>query len=239
MMLGDYMTEIEAGEIIADVVQENTQIETEEPQEVVADTIEDAPKKEGGYKRKIKRLESENAAMSQRLAELENTKPIRDNFDTDGEYLESLSEHKVEQKLLSREVNQIQKQAVEENARQFRDTGKEVYPDFEKVLSEFDGISFNPMINEAIGKAGDNIDLAYHLAKNLDDLALLDGIKNPFLFDKALEKIRGKFQVNKVQVKTTKSPPPINPVTPKVTASNLPENNTHDFEAYKRARGIK
>ena len=247
------MTDEVAGEVIAentviaDTNSEETQSEAvaegSNPDAVADKNTDDAPKKKGGYKRKIERLESQNAELTQRLAEMAKQKPTRDDFETDGEFIESLSDYKVEEKLLSKEISQTTREysqeLAQEQARSFVEAGKQIYPDFEQVLSEYDGITVNPLINEAIGKSSDGLDLAYYLAKNLEDLALLDGIKNQFLFDKALEKIRGKFKVGKVQVKTTNAPPPINPVSPRITTSTRPEDNTHDFEAYKKSRGYK
>jgi hypothetical protein len=168
-----------------------------------------------------------------------NEEPAIDDFDTEEEYLEAVSEFRADQKVAQRDADQEAAQAekiregqeAEASARQevFRDKlqgGVEKYGDFEEVVSDLN--ITGDMIN--ILESFSNIpEVVYELGTKPELVKELIGM--PFL--DAAYKMK-EISDNLVKKKSTKAPDPIKPVsTTGGTIKNLEQMSQAEYNAYR------
>lgn len=168
-----------------------------------------------------------------------NEEPLIDDFDTEEEYFEAVSEFRADQKIAQRDADQEAAQAekiregqeAEASARQevFRDKlqeGVERYGDFEEVVSDLN--ITGDMIN--ILESFSNIpEVVYELGTKPELVKELIGM--PFL--DAAYKMKGISDGLKGK-KTTKAPDPINPVSTTGGAiKSLEQMPQAEYNAYR------
>ena len=156
------------------------------------------PKRTGGFQRKIERLVRENEYLSRRFHELTyqqqqqrpqqpqqpqqqpavaDGRPRQDQFDSYDEYLDKLTDWKLEARLQQEHTAQQQRQQAAQQ--QERLTGwqqrvgqfKNEAPDFEDVLESVDHINLTPVLQQAIMADALGPKLAYELARRPEDFA--------------------------------------------------------------------
>jgi hypothetical protein len=233
-----------------------TDAETEpasEPEDEQAEE-QDKPKAKGGFQRKIDkltgekyRLEAEKAELERRLAEQSAAKPAEkrsapegkpkaEDFDTYEDYVERLTDWKLDQKESERRVADKQKtQAAAWTERQ--DAVRAKHPDYEDVLETAD-VPIPPAVQQAIFESDNGPLLAYELAKNPKELERILAL-SPVAAIRELGKFEAKITPSPETKKTTRvssAPAPVKrvgsaaPVNPSIYDKDL------DFSTYEKLR---
>lgn len=153
-------------------------------------------------------------------------KPNADNFDTQADFIEALADWKTEQKLKQREAEHRENQVKTEAQKRSETFAEKVesfkvnHDDWDDVMEDIEDIPISIAVREVILSSEKGPELAYALAKNRDEYARI--CKLPAL-DAAVE--LGLFKAKhlraveaKEEVKTTKAPKPLKPVTSKSAA---------------------
>jgi hypothetical protein len=204
----------------------------------------DKPKKKGGFQRRIDKL---NSRISERERELDywkqlalkdkqaepkketqverpkteaEGKPDAGNFDTHAEYVEALTEWKIEQREKAREqqaqqskLKDQQQQAVKSHQDRVK-TFAESVKDFQDTLEQVDDVQVSPVVQELIISSENGPELMYELAKNREGFERINKLP-PLAAARALGRIESKLASHDSQPeikKTTKAPKPIGPV---------------------------
>jgi len=109
---------------------------------------------------------------------------------------------------------------------------REVHKDFDEALNDYDGPT-SPELHAAILDSDQGAEVAYYLAKHPEEAERMRGMNTGDLY-RFIGKIEARIESGKVKeapaVKTTKAPPPIQPVG-KGSASEsveFPENGTYE-----------
>jgi hypothetical protein len=180
-----------------DEAEEETEEETDGEEEKEGDEEPAKPKRTGGFQRKIERLVRENEYLSRRFHELSyqqqqrppqqpqqpqpqpvaDGRPRQDQFDSYDEYLDKLTDWKLEARL--QQEHAVQQQRHQAAQQQERLTGwqqrvgqfKNEAPDFEDVLESVDHINLTPVLQQAIMADALGPKLAYELARRPEDFA--------------------------------------------------------------------
>ena len=217
-------------------------------------------KRKGGFQKRIDKLtrrqaelESQNAALLEALrqsgkapdnkpaeenkAPVSEGKPKPEDFENHDEFVEALTDWKVEQKLNTSQKKVQEQQAREEQNRQqteFQtrmDSARERYEDFDDVMGESE-VPVTPAMSEIIMTSEVGPDIAYYLANNPEEAGKI--AKMPALAAaKALGKLEDKLEAQlkasgqseqskgeqkpaqeskKTETPVTKAPKPITPV---------------------------
>lgn len=225
------------------------------------------PKRRGGFQKKIERLERELAA--ERAAKIQPQysskepdnatakKPVQSDYQTYDDFIEALTDFKADlaaDKKLNERDRQTSEQKQQEQwsqkvaaynvqAAELRKTRE----DFDEVIAEAFADGATPQLQAALTDSEMGAAVALYLADNPDEL---DKLNSPALGIIAVNKIIGRIEAKievgkssgeKAAVKMTKAPPPITPVKAKATSANTPEAAAEkgDYEAYRKARGLK
>lgn len=189
-MSNDLDAVIEGTETETEEVVEQVEVEESKGEEVAAPPAEDQASKEAEGLRAAKIAETrrrqeaeERAAELQRKLDAmqspvpeEKGKPTSDQFDSYDEFIEALTEWKVEEREKAREVNEKasaqQKQAHEAHMRYASNAAKFMadHPDFEQITANPDLQITDPMA-AAIRESDAGPDIAYSLGKNPQEAA--------------------------------------------------------------------
>ncbi len=233
-----------AAETPAEEINVEANAETASPQET------DRPKR-NGFTRKIERLQAENAEIKAKLAELtpqpkENVakRPSWDDYAAQGktseQYFEDLADYKADEritKVLSKQKEDQQQQNWQREQRKlqsdFQKKASEfakTTPDFEKVTQEND-IDMSPALGHALLESDKGPELAYYLAKNLDEAEELNKMSYGQIA-RHLGRLEAKIESKPVQVKTTTAPAPINPVGSKANGELNPYMRPLNYEEH-------
>jgi len=178
------------------------------------------------------------------------TKPDPDAFDDYNDYVEALTDFKVEAK--RREWDQAEAtkaqsathQTKMQNLREKINAGYESYSDFEDVaLAET--VPITSMVMEALAETDNPADIAYYLGKNRTECIAISKM-TPIAAARAIAKIETQLSggngnpAPKPTKKTTSAPPPIKPVGSSNTVAKDPEKMTQaEFEAYRISQGAR
>jgi hypothetical protein len=156
------------------------------------------------------------------------TKPQPDSFKTTEEYLEALTDWKVEERMRESSAK-AQRQAAEQQSRQqaveLDRTFEQRAESAREKYDDFDALAFNPQlpITDAMAatlKASENgAELAYYLGQHPEEASRIARL-SPFLQAKELGRIEAKLpqaeaKPNPPAKKTSSAPAPIDPVKPK------------------------
>lgn len=198
---------------------------------------------------KQKALSSEKVQEPQQkdevLAQDFSAKPNAENFDTHEEYVEALTDWKIEQKEQERITKAKEdefKTSYQKSVETFQSSVqafKESHDDFEDVIESVNDVPMSIGIQEALLTSEDGPALMYELAKNRETYERINKM-NPLAAAREIGKIEARLtqsspQEKTVEKKLTKTPAPINPVGSKgVTASK--SLNDLSYEDYKRVR---
>ncbi len=199
--------------------------------------------KQEALKKNQQAPEKSEASLPQAASE---GRPDPDSFDLHEEYVEALTEWKLEQKLQEREVRERQERAKSEGESIFSahmnrvDQFRQAHDDFDEVIEDVSSIPVPSTIQEAIITSENGPELMYQLAKNPEEFERLCKL-SPLQAARELGKFEAKLSqssLKKPETKKTNAPPPINPVGSKATKSTRsPEEMS--FQEYKKWRESK
>lgn len=229
---------------------EDESVEGEEPEEGESEDgekKEKKPKKKGGFQRRINKLTKQKSAaeqraqyLEQRLKDLEERvesrapdkdkvqeetpgKPMADDFEYHDEYVEALTDWKLEQKFSKKseeeKANQMKTQyqkQMDEHLTRVRSFAKD-HEDFEEVIDDVSDVVVSPAVEQLIVESDNGPELLYELAK---DRELFESIN-------ALDLVAAARQIGKIEASlhkpeaetkkrgTTKAPKPLKSVSTK------------------------
>lgn len=231
---------------------------------------DDKPKKKGGFKKRIERFQKQISAKEQELAywkeqalkggqsktddQIKSTqkaetpaegKPKKEDFENLEDYLEAVTDWKVEQKEKAREVKKSEdetRSSYQKQVSSFQDKVsefKKTADDFDEVINDVDHIPLSMgtqavILNSEIGPR-----LLYEIAK---DEALYEKINKMHPIDAARElgKIEAKLSSSesetKKEAKVTKAPAPIKTLSSNAKAQKSPDDM--DFQEFKKWRAL-
>jgi hypothetical protein len=238
------------GEPVKEEKQEDEKAEETPPEAAKPDVsatseekvVEKQPEKKDGVQKKIDKLtrqwrEEERAriALETELRILKEQKeekksapvaadnpPKEEDFASYAEYVEALTDYKVEQKLEkkleSKRAEEIQKQAELlraeeeiERSKKFRstvDAGEERYPDFMDTTVNNPELVVTPLMMDAALESDHSTDIFYFLGNNPSEARRIANLSSPVTVAREILKLETKFKGKK----TTNAPSPIEPV---------------------------
>jgi len=188
-------------------------------------------------------------APAQTPAPAATTKPDPDSFDDYNDYVDALTDFKVEAK--RREWDQAEAQKAQSATHQTKmqnlqakiNAGYDSYSDFEDVaLAET--VPITSMVMEALAETDNPADIAYYLGKNRTECIAISKM-SPIAAARAIAKIETRLvDGNGNQApntkKTTSAPPPITPVGSSNTVTKDPEKMSQaEYEAWRESQGAK
>ena len=221
------------------------------------------PKRTGGFQRKIERLVRENEYLARRFHELAQQqrpqqppqqpqpvadgRPRQDQFDSYDEYLDKLTDWKLEARLQQEHTAQQQRQQAAQQ--QERLTGwqqrvgqfKSEAPDFEDVLESVDHINLTPVLQQAIMADALGPKLAYELARRPEDFARIASL-DPVGALTALGEFKARLEPAKTAAPgngvkpVSRAPNPIRPVGNGAGATSTVPMDQMPLGDYIRAR---
>jgi hypothetical protein len=144
-------------------------------------------------------------------------KPSLDKYETYDEYVDALTDWKIDQKSIERDTkvkveqeNQSRASLMKEHeAREAK--AREVMPDYDAVVGNLSdaGFDINPEIGRAIVSSDMSPELIYYFGKDLDELERINYL-SPMAAAREIGKIEAKLLAKPIQ--TSNAPNPITPV---------------------------
>jgi hypothetical protein len=206
------------------------------------------PKKKSGFKKRIERFQRRLSEKDERIAHLERLafekssnqddsvekpvesvavtedKPQQDDFETHEEWVDALTDWKLEKReadRLSKERANQAKSAIQEQTETFQGRVQEFskkHTDFKEVIEDVDDIKLSLGLQEALLSSEVGPNVMYELAQNRDEYARINSL-SPIQAAKEIGKIEARISSSisestnqNTKVKTTKVPKPIQPV---------------------------
>lgn len=195
-----------------------------------------AAKERARAERKLQReLQAVEARFNEKLeASKETPKPIEgkpslDKFDTYDEYIDALTDWKIEQKAVERDTkekveseNLSRKQVMADHASR-EDKARTQFADYDDVAGNIADVDFtvNPDIGRTILTSDISPQLIYYFGKDLDELERINNL-SPYAAAREIGKIEAKILSKPIQ--TSSAPSPISPVTGRSAESGLNDN---------------
>lgn len=238
-------------------ISEEESLESDESDNDESVNEDNKPKKKGGFQKRIGKLTAKISAKDQEIEywkeqalkgknpdkpQVEATKetksvsegkPDPNNFDTNAEYIEALTDWKLEQKetkaKADKQIEQVKSEYQKQSeAHQTRiNEFKKQTPDFDDVVGEFleehGDVKFSPAVEELVLLSDLSGAIVYEFAKNKKELDRLNSL-SPLAAAREFGKLELKLSketdsTNAVEKKTSKAPPPITPVRSKSSAT--------------------
>ena len=245
--VADVQSGIEAAEtteiipVVEEVQPEAKADESEEKPE------EKAEQKENHDFRRMKKF-IERAAKAEAKAEMlerqlaqktaqqiVDEKPKRDQFQSDEDFIEALTDYKVNQKIpeiqKAARVNDNGAVALQRQEAEFR----KATPDYDEVMADANEMAIPDNLQAALGDAIVSSEyfaaIKYHLAKNPDEFDRIVKM-SPVAAVKEIGKIEAQLSSGKAPVKKSAAPAPIKPPkggTPSAKDINSPDLPIGDF----------
>lgn len=150
-------------------------------------------------------------------------KPKAEQFDTHEDYVEALTEWKLDQREKEREAKAKESQTKTEHQKQVERFQKGVsefkakHADFDEVMDDVDDIPMSLAMQSVFLESENGPELAYELAKNREEYERISKL-GPLAAAKEIGKLEAKLakeaqvQSEEKEIKTTKAPKPIEPV---------------------------
>jgi hypothetical protein len=238
--------------------------EKAEGEEEKADLVAEKPKKLGGFQKKLAKFEAQLQSTKQEIefwkqkalgteekpsAKVETTeKPKIDDFDTQAEFLEALTDWKLEQKSKAEKEEQKKNEVKTEFHKKqetyqskLQETKKEL-KDFDEVIEDFIGehgdLELSGALNELIMSSEYGPKALYELAKNKAELDRLNSL-SPLAAAKEFGKLESSLApIKKTELKlTTSAPKPISTVsTNKATVKKSLNDPSLSFSEWEKLR---
>lgn len=178
-----------------------------------------------------------------------NGKPDPDDYDSHEDYIDALTDWKVEKTLSKTKEQERQEKLKEEyqnKQKSFQSKVQEfaqTVEDFEDVINDVDDITMSPAVQQSILESDDGPRLMYELAKDPEEYERICSL-TPLQAARAIGRIEAKLskpeKAEKKETKTTKAPPPVTPVRSKSSSKGSHKSpDEMSFEEYKLWRAGK
>lgn len=200
-----------------------------EPKEDKTEAEKRAERKAQNQQRAWERLIEEKAVLKAKVEMYEQMHakqgqsepqgvPKRDAYGSDEEYVQALTDYKVEQKLaaVKEELSRSQTTSkVQESWSSKISKAAQTYPDYQEVLAEAQDVPINPEVADELMSSDLGGDLTYYLAKHPEEVDTLNRMDARGIaryvgrLEEKIERERANVKVAKV----SKAPAPIKPVS--------------------------
>ncbi len=228
--------------------QDDSEADGSDEEQEAKDLVDDKPKKKSGIQRRVDKLNARNAASRQEAEYWKQQalkgandskadapkvdkpvvdtagKPDPDTFETHAEYVEALTDWKLEQRDQAKQETERktqlkteQQKAMEAHTTRVKSFA-EKNDDFEEVIESVDDVQVSPTIRELIITSDNGPELMYELAKNRAEFERINKL-SPLAAARELGKIESRLASSKTDdseseepKKLTKAPKPIEPV---------------------------
>lgn len=208
------------------------------------------PKKKSGFQKRINKLNSRITAKEQELEywkeqalksgkpqEKEvvqetietNERPSLDDYEDHEDYIEALTDWKLDAKLKSRDEKNSQTKMKTEQQSQvqsFQDKNKvfaDTKEDYEETLNDVDHIKMSLTVQQVIVESDNGPELMYELAKNSEEYERICALP-PIKAAQALGRFENKYLKSSTketkEIKTSKAPAPISTIKGKGASSS-------------------
>lgn len=245
---------------------------SEDDEEIKDDLKEDQkPKKRSGFQRRIDKFQKKLSERDQEIEQLRKavasgagkpleqtaqetknetvSKPDPASFDSHQDYVEALTDWKIEQREKVREINAKEAQFKTEYQKQVSAFQSKVSefskstPDFNDVISDVDDVPLRESIQDALLTSDLGPQLMYELSKNRAELLRINSM-SPLAAAREIGKIEARLSQNldspkTKEVKLTKTPPPIEPVGSKSAGKTFKSPEDMTIEEYRAWRTKK
>lgn len=190
------------------------------------------------------RLEWQRRAMGQQTQQPQTAKPTVDQYQTYEDYLEALSDWKVEQRLVSERAEAEKRQAEEANRRKTQtyieraESARSKYEDYDHVAH---GGHWSPTeeMKESILESDYGPDIAYYLGSNPEEAQRISRLSSSAQH-RELGKLEARLSMPAPKPKPTKAPEPIKPAGVKAKADKDPsEMSDSEFAEWRRKQIAK
>ncbi len=231
-------------------------------------SIEEKPKKKSGFKRRIEKLSSRLAQREQELELLKQRyldqsqpkpqeevakkvsegKPNQNDFESYEDYVDALTEWKVEKKLSEEkakakeiEAKTLQEKKFQAHAERVKEFAK-TRDDFDEVMEDLGDTRVSLAVEEIILESSVGPAIIYELAKNKEELERINSL-SPLSAARELGKLEAKLQSidasddepKKPLIKTTKAPAPLKTLG-KSSKSVVKDPDEMNFQEFKKWR---
>jgi len=202
----------------------------ETPAEVEA---EEAPRKKPGSQREREKriaLEAEVRVLREQMAGIKPAdapkpegRPTADQFASHEEWIEAVTDWKVDQKLQAREAEKSKTAAMTAWEAK-KEAAREKYEDFDDAL---ESANASPIVLQALLESDTGADLAYHLATHPKELKEINTLGTRAAIH-ALDALEQRLTAPKPKP-TSKAPPPLVPVAPSAGAHVVVDSRIEEF----------
>lgn len=159
-----------------------------------------------------------------------DAKPVADDFETHEDYIEALTDWKLEQKLSAQKAKEKETQVQSEHQKAVKahidrvEEFRESHEDFDEVIEDASDIQMSVAVQQLIIESENGPELMYELSKDPDELeriCSLPPMSAAREFGKFETRIMKSSEPKKEakEIKTTKAPKPIKPVGAKASGS--------------------
>lgn len=175
----------------------------------------------------------------------QNSKPQVDQFDTYEDFVEALTDWKVETREADKQAAaeqrkmQEKRQTVEEANASRIEAAKTVYDDYDEVTGNLNGIMVPAVTIEAMQESELSAELFYYLGQNIEEAKKLQTLSVPAQL-REIGKIEAKLEKKPLEVKrVSQAPTPIKPtggngeVVPKKSEADMSDD---EWLAHERKR---
>lgn len=202
-------------------------------------------RKQGDSEREAERLRMENETLRKAQQQQKDIgdKPKPSDYETDADYIDAVTDWKVNKAMAEREQKEADRRAEENKKRSDYEAeerhreiqkklkdGEKKYQDFKDVVFK-DNVPITPQIVEISGHFDNVADVFYYLGKNIEE-AVDIARSGPAVQALALKEISDKLKIK--EKKTTKAPAPIKPISS--TGAGLKDLENMSYPEYCKAR---
>jgi hypothetical protein len=234
--------------------------EADESEELKKESKEDKPKKKGGFKRKIDKLNAKISAFEQEMAywkaqaqkgeaeekpeiktKSQDERPKAEDYETHEEYVEALADYKIQQRFSEKESKQKEADLKTQHQKQVETHLERVskfvesHSDFEELMEEVDDIPMSLTVQQLILESEIGPELMYELAKNREEYEKICKLPS-IAAARELGKIEARLNkpASSEPKKTlTKAPKPISPVGTRSANTTSKNPDEMSFQEYK------
>lgn len=202
------------------------------------------------YERKIRELESQIAGKGQSQPQEEpkpagpTPRPVSDHYDTHEQFIEALTDWKIEQREIKRDREAQEQRAAQSQREQVEtwqsrlDSFRDRQPDYDSAIAAVDDIKIHKTLEEAIITSELGPQLAYELAKDrkeLERIAKLGPLAAVRELGKLEARITDRTAAAPAQRPISQAPEPIRPVGKGAATSTRPLDEL-PYQEYKKRR---
>jgi len=184
------------------------------------------------------RIEWQKRAMGEQKPIVQATKPTVEQYGTYEDFMEALSDWKVEQRLASERAEreqQAQRETTAKKAMTYQERVQKAiskYEDYEQI-AHGNHWTPTPDMRDAILESEMGPDLAYYLGNNPDEAIRISGL-SPAAQNRELGKLEVKLS-HPPKPQPTKAPAPIEPSGSKAKAQKSPADmSDHEFAEWRK-----